>query len=262
MPENKIKISPFDAGFLRAYGIFEVVRTYKSKPVELDKHINRLIINSKILKINHSYNKNKIEKAVLEVISKNKFKESELRIILTGGVSKNPFYFPENTLLIIATKFVPFNEKYYQNGAYLGLKEYQRELPEVKTLNYSLAISYLKEFKNCLEVLYYKNNCLLETTFANFFIIKNNELITPKSGILKGITRETVLNLALQAGFKVQEREVKLQELKQADEAFITSTIKGILPIVKVSQFEIGSGKVGEKTKILMEKFKEYLKAL
>ncbi|HOM68273.1 MAG TPA: aminotransferase class IV [Candidatus Paceibacterota bacterium] len=260
LPEKKVKISPFDAGFLRAYGIFEVVRTYKSKPIELDKHLDRLLANAKILKINHSYNKAKIKKAVSEIISKNKFKESELRIILTGGVSKNPFFFSGNTLLIVATKFLPYPKKYYQNGACLGLKEYQRELPEVKTLNYSLAVSFLKEFKNCLEVLYYKNNYLLETTFANFFLFKDDKLITPKSGILKGITRETVLNLARHSGFKVQEREVVLRELKEADEAFITSTIKGIMPIVKVSQFKIGNGRVGKKTKILMKKFEEYLK--
>ena len=70
LPENKVQISPFDAGFLRAYGVFEVLRTYNLKPVELDKHLERLLINAKILKIHHSYNKNKIKKAVFEIISK------------------------------------------------------------------------------------------------------------------------------------------------------------------------------------------------
>lgn len=262
LPENKVKISPFDAGFLRAYGVFEVLRTYNLKPVELDKHLERLLINAKFLKIHHPYNKNKIKKAVFEIISKNKFKESELRIILTGGTSQNAFYFKGHTFLIIATEFIPYDKKYYLNGAYLGLKEYQRELPEIKSLNYSLAISYLKEFKNCLEVLYYKNDYILETTFANFFIVKNNTLITPKFGVLKGITRSAILNLAPGLGFKVQERNVKLGELKQADEAFITSTVKGVMPIVKVSQFKIGVGKVGEKTKLLMKKFEDYYKKL
>jgi branched-subunit amino acid aminotransferase/4-amino-4-deoxychorismate lyase len=100
---------------------------------------------------------------------------------------------------------------------------------------------------------------LRELTRSNFFIIRDNTVITPATGILKGITRQTVLNLA-EAQFKVEVREVELTELAHADEAFFTGTNKKIVPVVQVDSQVIGNGKPGKVTRSLYEAFRAFEK--
>lgn len=135
-----------------------------------------------------------------------------------------------------------------------------RELPEYKTSNYIRATNlqnWRKEEK-AIEVLFVYDGEILECATSNIFIIKNKTLITPNENILKGITRKVVLELA-DGKYKIEERPVGEDELKTSDEIFITSSFKDIVPIVKVDDFEVGNGKVGEITKDLMARFKEYI---
>jgi branched-subunit amino acid aminotransferase/4-amino-4-deoxychorismate lyase len=134
-----------------------------------------------------------------------------------------------------------------------------RYLPEVKTTFYLPALSLLPELKRigALETLYHHKGIVYETTRANFFIIKNGVLITPSEGILKGITRKHVLKVA-RLQMKVEERIVKLDEIFDSDEIFITGTSKHILPVVNIDGKIIANGRPGTITNKLAQDFKAY----
>jgi branched-chain amino acid aminotransferase len=139
--------------------------------------------------------------------------------------------------------------------------EHMRPFFESKTTNYITAVHLQEKRKKAgaIEILYTYKGSILECTTSNFFIFKGNILITPKDMVLIGITRNFVLKLAKKAGFVIEERPIRQEELAEATEAFITSTNKDILPIVQVADQKIGmgttKGKVGENTKRLMELF-------
>ncbi|MCX6712308.1 MAG: aminotransferase class IV [Candidatus Vogelbacteria bacterium] len=137
-----------------------------------------------------------------------------------------------------------------------------RQFPESKNINYIQAVKLQKEKgkKGAIEVLYKHNGRVLECTRSNFFIVKKGVLITPAKDILKGLTRDKTIQLAKKAKFKVEEREVAEKEVFNADEAFITTTSKKILPIVKIDSQKIGSGQPGPITKELMKLFDDCAK--
>jgi len=136
------------------------------------------------------------------------------------------------------------------------LFEYQRFLPETKTINYLPAIWLLPKLKTqgAIEPLYHFKGKILETARGNFFLVKNNTLITPKENILLGITRKYLIECA-RKNFEIEEREVTIEEIDTADEIFITGTSKHVLPVTQIDNKIIADGKPGVVTLRLMEAF-------
>src|SRR3989338_2385098 len=194
-----------------------------------------------------------------EILLKNGFsKRANVRMILTGGKTLNgiEYDFEHPTFYILAEKWEPLSQDFYERGVRLITYEHMRELPEYKTVNYIRAVNlqnWRKEEK-ALEILYTYGGEVLECATSNIFIVKNKTLITPDENILKGITRKVVLELALNK-YKIEERPVEEEELKTADEVFITSSFKDIVPIVRINDFEVANGQVGPVTKKLSEEF-------
>ncbi|MFC2134696.1 aminotransferase class IV, partial [Bacteroidota bacterium] len=118
-------------------------------------------------------------------------------------------------------------------------------------------LSDLKKEKGALDILYFSEHGITECPRDNFFIFKNDILITPKDFILWGITRKIVLQLA-EKQYAIEERRIDPQELKEADETFVTSTTKNIIPIVRIDDTIIGNGKIGDGTKNIMNLFNTY----
>jgi len=133
-------------------------------------------------------------------------------------------------------------------------------MPEYKTIHYISAVAYQKARKaaGALEVLYVSKGNVLECATSNFGIIKNGTVIMPKDGILHGVTRTVTLELARAANYPVEERAVSLDELLAADEAFITSSFKDIVPVVRIDNATIANGKPGPITQDLMARFAAY----
>jgi branched-chain amino acid aminotransferase len=263
--QEKAKISVRDIGILRGYGIFDFIRTYNGRPFLFEEHLERLFQNIKALEIIPPFNKKELKKIIKKLLAKNGFKESGIRIILTGGKTIDDLgveYSPHSpTFFILVDPFVPLFEEFYQKGVNLVTYPFQREMPEIKTINYFTAIKALNfcKRKKAFDVLYVSDGFIRESTTSNFFFFRENKLITPQNKILKGTTRNLVIKLAKNL-FKVEERDCFLKELKYAQEAFLTSTTKEILPVVKVDGQLIGNGRVGQRTKLLMKLFHDFVK--
>lgn len=263
LPAKQAKLPVNDLAVLRGYGAFDFLVTYGKKPFLLDEHLDRLTNSAKLIGLPLPYTKEQIKKFTLKTIKRNRGKEFTIRLVATGGVSSSNI-FPEgkSSLAILVGKRVPYPKACYQKGINLKTHHYQRFIPEAKHINYLTAVvaKYPASQKGFLEVLYVYQDQVLECTTSNFFLIKDGVLFTTEKQILQGITKKVVLKLAVDF-LKIGREEIRLPDLKMADEAFISASDKEIMPVVRIDRLKIGSGRPGPLTKKLMKAFREYTKS-
>jgi len=258
---SEMKISPYDLGLLRGYGVFDVMRTQNGKPFLFEDHWKRLQNSAKELNLKLPVGKEEFKKNIRKLLKINSFDKSTIRTVLTGGLSRDGFTFENReTFYILIEKFKPLADEYFSRGVNVITLEYLRDIPEAKITNYIAAVKNQEEKKKkrALEIMYTHKGKVLEMSTSNLFVIKNGKLITPKRNILFGVTRKLIIKLAKKSGFNVREREIKISELFSAVEIFLTATNKNIVPVVKVDGKKIGNGKVGKVTIDLMGIFKEF----
>ncbi|MBA3901174.1 MAG: aminotransferase class IV [Bacteroidetes bacterium] len=250
-----------DLGLIRGLGVFDYLRTYNRKPFRMDDYLERLRSSADALLLPLP-NDTEIKFVVKELIRRSDYPgDIGIRLLITGGTTPDGISVTKPSFIVTAEKLFLPPADVFLNGIKLITFEFLRELPQVKTTNYLTAIRNvkLKEQQNAYELLYHKNGNILETSRNNFFIFKENKLITPKNNILFGITRKVVLELA--AGkYEIEEREIKTEEINDCTEAFITGTTKKIIPVVQVNDFIIGDGKPGANTVKIMRHFDDYVK--
>lgn len=260
LPLSEAKVGIDDIGLLRGYGIYDGLAAFRGKPFRFSDHWERFLSGAHILNLNVPVTEEKAEKVIIELLEKNEFgkERANIRMILTGGktISGIEYDFENPTFYILAEKWEQLPQNLYEKGAKLVTYRHMRELPEYKTTNYIRAANLqgFKKEEGAVEILYVYDGEVLECATSNIFIVKNKTIITPDENVLKGITRKVVLKLAANK-YKTEERPVKEEELKVADEVFITSSFKDVLPIAAIDDFEIGGGKVGDVTKGLMGEF-------
>lgn len=260
LPLNQAKINICDIGLLRGFSIFDFLRCYNGRPFLFDFHLQRFKNSAKIMGLKIPLSDETIKTIILKLLTKNKLSEATVKIFLTGGYTPDGFDFNPKTptLFIIVSPAPHYPKSLFEQGAKLITFNHQREKATAKTGNYLtlMSLQNKKQQAKALEILYTNNGLVLEGATSNFFIIKNNNLITAKDNILLGTRRRLILQLAKNK-FKVQQRPLKISELKTADEAFICSTTRNIVPIVKIDELKIGNGQVGPKTKKLMDLIRE-----
>src|SRR3989344_6117313 len=250
-------------GVLRGYGVFDVMKTVNGKIFLFDEHFKRLSDSAYYLGVKLPVKKNEIEAIIKKLISKNKIKQASIRIVLTGGRSADAMHFDSKTptFYILVSEFRPLGYDLFKNGIRLAIVNRGRDMAEIKTTNYIAAVKNINECQkkeNFFEILYVSNGLVLEASTSNFFAFVGDKLIAPKDNILKGITRNLVIKLAKKK-FEVEERELKMNELNLAEEAFIVATNKDIVPVVQIDDKKISDGKPGKNTKRLMEIFADFV---
>ncbi len=252
---NNTTISINDLGLLRGYGLFDYFRTYNHKPFKWDWYWERYEKSAKLLRIENPISKSDALDIVMKLINLQNEGECAIRFILTGGYSENSISSPAPNLLIMSEDLHHSSVAEYQNGIKVISYDYVRDLPTIKSIDYKHFMILQEDIKaaQAVDVLFHKNGIISELSRSNVFIIKNNVLITPKENILEGITRRTVLELAKEH-FEIEIRDVTFQEVIDADEVFTTSTTKRVLPIRRIDDYVISDGKIGIKTKILLDK--------
>lgn len=261
---SRASIPLFDLGVVRGYGVFDYLRTYNRIPFHLHKHLSRFIVSAKSIGLFVPKTLSEIEVLITNMINKVVADELSIKLILTGGISEDQLTFEAKPTLAIAVyPFVPLvTQEEYSRGFSLTTTKHERIFPQSKTLVYLPAILALREAKKLGfdDALYINsNNHILESTTSNLFAFKGNKLYTPKEGILSGITREVMLEIAKKY-FEVYEEPILYSELSFLDEIFLTSSNKEIVPVVTVDKHPIGTGQPGEKTKFLTKEFAAYTK--
>jgi len=264
VPANLASIPVNDLALLRGYGVFDFLRTYNNIPFFLDEHLNRLRRSADLIDINLPWSNRELQEIVQETLTKNGYPESTVKIIVTGGDSQDGLIpTGKSRLLVMVSALMPLDISDYESGVKLTTSRIPRLFPGAKSTNYIAGIRAIAAARKAgaAESLYIgRNNQVLECVTSNFFGFRNDILTTPESDILPGITRKVVLNLAADM-FAIETREMNMEELGSLDEAFITSSTREVLPVVRVDDLTIGDGKPGKNTRSLMKRFAEFTAA-
>ncbi len=274
LSEDDAKISVFDHGLLYGDGVFEGIRIYNKRVFKLDEHLNRLYGGAKAILLEVPLAPADLKAAVLETVRRNDLTDGYIRLVVTrgkGDLGLNPIKCPKPTVFIIAATISIYPDEVYHKGMKIVTVSTRRNLiealnPRIKSLNYLNNILATLEVNRSdaqeglmLNADGYVTECIVD----NFFLVDNGVIVTPptSTGALKGITRDTVIELAREAGYTVDERVITLHDVYVADEAFLTGTAAEIAPITNVDERHIGDGQPGPVTTDLMKRFHDYARA-
>ncbi len=262
LPVEEIKLGTNDLGISRGYAVFDFFRVNQNVPVFIEDHLERLKNSAREIRLPFPWKIVEIREMVELVISKNHQPHSAIKILITGGYSPDGFTSTVPNIVITQHIIKRPDEIAYTKGVKLISREYLRDSFEAKTTNYLMAQVFQQELQaeNAFEVLYKYKGKYLETSRSNFFIVKNKTLITSQSKVLSGITRKQIMEIA-NLNYQVIQRDIQKADIESADEAFLSSTIKRIVPVVKIDDLEIGAAKPGAITNAIMENFERFEKA-
>lgn len=244
LPEDQLHIPMADITVGRGYGVFDYFQMREGVPFHMDAHVDRFFYSASELRLNMPLSRDDIMQGIQQVISKNHLTDAGIKLLATGGVSPDGFLPGTSNIAIIVLDYMKPSQEQEDNGIALLSYFHQRELPHVKSTNYLLNVYLQPELRaaGALEPLYYNLHSVTETARANIFAIIDGVLITPASHMLKGINRQNVID---QMPYPVVERDISLEEMKNADEVFCTGTTKRAIAVKRIDDAWIGDGKPG-----------------
>ena len=266
IPRSGAKISPFDFGFLYGYALFESMRAYSGRVFRLNRHLDRLNRSAEMIGLNLP--DVELEKAVYDTLEANSLTDARIRLTVSlgeGEATPDPSTCKNPTVFITASSYVPMLDEAYKKGFSAVVLQIRRNrtspLSQVKSANYldmMLARGQAKSAGVDEALLLNEQGYVAEGSTSNVFIVTADKIITPSldSGILPGVTREVVLELALSLGIGVEERLVEPEELYQADEVFLTNSVIEIMPLVEGNSKRVGPGTIGSATSKLISEYK------
>ncbi|MDR1965026.1 MAG: branched-chain-amino-acid transaminase [Planctomycetaceae bacterium] len=262
------KVSVFDHGFLYGDGIFEGMRSYGGKVFRLRDHFDRLWESARSLMLTIPVTVDVLEKAVDETLKINGISDGYLRLIVTRGsgtLGLDAHLCRDPQIIIIADHLALYPKEYYEKGLEIVTASTIRTNPamlgpQIKSMNYlNNILAKIEGYQaGCVEVLMLNSKGeVAECSGDNIFIFKRNKLHTPPpdAGILEGITRRVVLELAAELGMKIKETPMTRHDIYTAEECFLTGSAAELIPVVKLDGRIIGNGQPGVVTKKLLERF-------
>lgn len=262
------KISVFDHGLLYGDGVFEGIRSYSGRVFRLEEHLDRLWDSAKAIWLKIPMTKEAMGQAIYETLKLNGISDGYIRLVVTRGAGTlglDPNRTADPQVIIIADKIALYPPEMYENGLQIVTVSVVRNhaaalSPRIKSLNYLNNILAKIEGLNagCVEALMLNTKGeVAECTGDNIFLVRGGELLTPplEAGILEGITRQAVIDIARRAKMTVREIPLTKHDVYIADECFLTGTAAEVIPVVKVDDREIGTGKPGPVTRDLREQF-------
>ncbi len=260
---SEVWISPWDLGYLRGYGVFDVLPVINGKAFLWQWHYERLFRSAEQLGLELTVTKDTYGEILSSLIKANIGKEIIFRTILSGGESEDAFAPMSNkeTFLVLTEEAHALPEEVFVVGAKVITHDYVRFFPQVKMTHYVSAIKTLERRKEqeALETLYVQDGVVSECAQSNFFIVKDGVIITTNENALLGITQKLILEkLAPENNLKTEVRKITFAEVQEADEAFLTGSNKGVVPVVMVDAYQIANGKPGEITKGLVAIYRKF----
>lgn len=271
VPSSEAVVSIYDHGFLYGDGVFEGIRVYNRKVFKLKEHISRLYQGTKAVGIGIPMPEEEFVNAVLEVVRANEVVDGYIRVTVTRGVGLglDPRVCKTPTIVISTDQLALYSQELYDRGLDVvtcstRVPPAQSIEPRIKTTGKYICNIQAKMEANRTNagegLMLNVEGYVAECTGDNLFILKNGKIYTPPpaAGILEGITRNTAIQLAEDAGFEVIEKMLTLYDIYSADECFLTGTAAEVIPVVSLDGRKIGSGKPGEVTVKLIRSFRAF----
>lgn len=262
------KISVFDHGLLYGDGVFEGLRAYSGNIFRLEQHLTRLYESALAIMLTIPVSPAELGQVIKDTLLRNSISDGYIRVVITRGAGSlgiDPDKTADPQVIVIADHIQLYPKELYENGMEIvtasTIRNHPAALnPRIKSLNYLNNILAKLEGKRagCLEALMLNHRGeVAECTADNIFLVRRGELLTPPTdaGILEGVTRGAVIELAHQAGITVREITLTRHDVYVADECFLTGSGAEIIPVIKVDMRTIGSGVVGSMTRQLSQAF-------
>jgi branched-chain amino acid aminotransferase len=262
------KISVYDHGFLYGDGVFEGLRSYNGKVFRLSQHLDRLWHSAKAIRLEIPLSREVLAAAVIDTLKVNNIQDGYIRLVVSrgaGSLGLDPNRTSNPQVIIITDYISMYPDELYQNGMEIitasTVRDHPAALsPRIKSLNYlNNILAKIEGLQaGCVEALMLNHKGeVAECTGDNIFLVRDGVLLTPPNdaGILEGITREAVIELARQSGHEVREVALTRHDVYIADECFLTGTAAEVIPVVRVDSRVIGGGVPGPLTRDLKERF-------
>lgn len=262
LPQEDAAISPLDIGLLRGYAVFDLLRTVGGRPFLLAEHLRRLRASAAQLGLEVPASDEAIAGIIDELLALNGHAEATVRLVLTGGVSPDGMAFDPTTptFLIVTHELHEPPASLYEQGGALLTERHTRELPEAKTTNY---ITMLRHRTRCadagaMDLLYHDGDRVYEAASASVYFVRDGRIYTPADSVLWGTVGSLVLELA-GSDYEIVTGDIALGDALSADEIFLTSTTRGVVPIVRLDETPVGDGVPGPVTRDLMGRWQKAL---
>ena len=272
--KDNAKISVYDHGLLYGDGVFEGMRAYSGNVFRMTEHIDRLYESALAICLKIPMSKSDMIAAVNKTLEINSLKDAYIRLVVTrgaGSLGLDPNRTSDPQIIIIADHIALYDPKFYEEGLKIitasTIRNHPAALsPRIKSLNYLNNIMAKIEGlqAGCMEAIMLNHKGeVAECTGDNIFIVKRGELLTPPkdAGILEGITRNAILELAQSLNIPTKEISLTRHDLFVADECFLTGSAAEVIPVVSIDNRSIHDGCVGPVTKKLMSEFKKLVHA-
>lgn len=255
---TSVSISPFDIGVLRGYAVFDLLRTVGGRPFLLAEHLERLRSSAADLGLRVPESDERITAIIDDLLARNRHAEAVVRLVLTGGNSPDGMSYDASspTFYIVTQDFVAPPAELYEHGGRLLTERHSREVPSAKSTNYITMLKNRPRIAeaDALDLLYHDGTHVFEAASASFYVVRDKKIHAPSDDVLCGTVGSLVLDAARER-FEIVRGPITVPEAFGADEAFITSTTRGVMPIVRIDEQVIGSGAVGPVTRELMSLF-------
>jgi branched-chain amino acid aminotransferase len=275
VPEKEAVVSVFDHGFLYGDGIYETMIAYEGVIFKLDEHLRRLYRSASLIGLTIPLEVDHLESALYKTLSTNVLKNAYVRLTVSRGpgpIGLNPNLCPKPTIAIIAQESKEYPELLYEKGVHLIISETKKNLkkaidPRIKSMNFlNNILAKIEAIKRDAyeAIMLNAQDQITEGTVSNIFFVKDNVLCTPSvaCGLLDGITRGTVIDLAKKENIKLQEGEFFKEDIYAATEVFITNTSLEVMPVSKVDETTYPVGKITKHLhKAYQQEVKKYLRS-
>jgi branched-chain amino acid aminotransferase len=268
VPEEEARVSVFDHGLLYGDGVFEGLRSYSGRVFRLDAHLDRLWASARAISLEIPLAKETVAKAVIDTLAANKLVDGYVRLLITrgaGSLGLDPNRTKNPQVIVIADTISLYPQEFYERGLRIVTAATQRVhsaalSPRIKSLNYLNNIMAKLEGlqAGCVEALMLNHKGeVAECTGDNVFVVRSGKLLTPPpdAGILEGITRGAVMELAHAAGIDCREATLTRYDLYTSDECFLTGTAAEVIPVVEIDGRKVAAGTPGPVTARLTADF-------
>nr|MBI3613460.1 D-amino-acid transaminase [Nitrospirota bacterium] len=265
MPLEQATVSVEDRGYQFGDGVYEVIRTYRGAPFQVEAHLARLARSAEAIGLSMPYSNREWHALVEDGIKRARFAESKVYIQLTRGVAPRDHAFPAEirpTVVMTIRELLPLAQAVCDAGVEaITLEDLRWGRCDIKSVNLLANVLARQRAKEAgvFEAIFVRDGVVTEGSVSNVVVVRHGTLATAPEGacILSGVTRSLVLNLARKAKLPVEERAVSLEELRHADEVFLCGTTVEVLPVVRIDGQVVGTGKPGPLTSRLSERFKQ-----
>jgi len=259
IPNAATALATADLAFTRGYAAFEALRTYGKTPFLAERHFERLAGSCEILRLTMPTGIDQLCIGLDGLLAANQSENCLIKVYITGGVSSGFTPAGKEQLIMLTEPIKPFPEKQMLHGVNLASSSLSRSLPQAKSTDYLVGVreTILAREKGHDEVIFVdRNGNILEGTTFNIFTLKGRKLTTPSADVLKGITAEHLLSLASTLGFEIIREAISRRDVADADEIFITSTTREIMPVAAIDGEKAGANQTWPGIRELQDAFR------